>query len=40
MKGKSVQYHCQTSLKWTGEKKGKLNCEDKPDVNVCCPSGL
>jgi organic hydroperoxide reductase OsmC/OhrA len=32
-----VKYPYSTSLKWTGEHKGLLSCEGKPDINVACP---
>jgi len=37
MKGEPVIYKYQTSLCWTGEKKGVLRCEGKPDIMVACP---
>ncbi len=37
MKGEPVKYEYQTSLSWTGEKKGILSCKDKPDIMVACP---
>jgi organic hydroperoxide reductase OsmC/OhrA len=37
MKGKPVQYRYETNLKWTGEKKGTLGSQGKPDINVACP---
>ena len=37
MKGEPVTYKYQTSLRWTGEKKGVLRCEGKPDIMVACP---
>lgn len=30
-------YLYSTSLKWTGEHKGRLSCEGKPDIAVACP---
>lgn len=30
-------YIYSTSLRWTGEHKGTLSCEGKPDVPVACP---
>ena len=35
LRPKEFPYH--TSLRWTGEKKGALSCEGKPDVQVACP---
>jgi len=37
MRGKPVRYSYHTSLEWIGEKKGRLSCEDKPDIMVACP---
>ena len=37
MKGEPVRYNYTTQLEWTGEKKGVLRCEGKPDINVACP---
>jgi organic hydroperoxide reductase OsmC/OhrA len=31
------RYSYSTSLKWTGEHKGILSCEGKPDIGVACP---
>ncbi len=30
-------YIYSTSLRWTGEHKGRLSCEGKPDIEVACP---
>ena len=30
-------YPYSTSLRWTGEHKGRLTCEGKPDIDVACP---
>lgn len=32
-----VKYTYQTQLKWTGERKGILSCEGKPDIMVATP---
>ena len=32
-----VKYRYRTSILWTGEHKGTLSCEGKPDVGVACP---
>jgi organic hydroperoxide reductase OsmC/OhrA len=32
-----VKYSYSTHLKWTGEHKGLLSCEGKPDLQVACP---
>jgi organic hydroperoxide reductase OsmC/OhrA len=32
-----VKYRYATSLRWTGEHKGDLSCEGKPDIKVACP---
>lgn len=37
MKGEPIKYEYQTSLCWTGEKKGTLSCEGKADIMVACP---
>lgn len=37
MNGEPVKYRYNTQLEWTGEKKGILKCEDKPDIVVACP---
>jgi organic hydroperoxide reductase OsmC/OhrA len=37
MKGEPVRYNYTTQLEWTGEKKGILKCEGKPDIMVACP---
>ena len=37
MKGEPVKYNYTTQLEWTGEKKGMLRCEGKPDIMVACP---
>jgi len=37
MKGEPVKHKYKTSLRWTGEKKGILSCDGKPDVDVACP---
>ena len=31
------EFPYSTSLKWTGQKKGALSCEGKPDIQVACP---
>jgi len=31
------KYPYSTSLKWTGEHKGILECDGKPDIQVACP---
>jgi organic hydroperoxide reductase OsmC/OhrA len=31
------KYGYSTSLKWTGEHKGRLSCDGKPDIGVACP---
>lgn len=31
------EFPYSTSLKWTGEKKGALSCEGRPDIQVACP---
>ena len=40
MKGEPVKYTYNTQLEWTGEKKGILKCEGKPDIMVACPPEL
>ena len=37
MKGEPVKYTYTTRLEWTGEKKGKIQCDDKPDIMIACP---
>lgn len=37
MKLKPMKYPYSTTLKWTGEHKGTLSCEGKPDLPVACP---
>ena len=37
MKGEPIKYVYNTSLKWVGEKKGKLSAEGKPDILTACP---
>ena len=37
MKGEPVKHKYQTSLRWTGKKKGILSSEGKPDIDVACP---
>ena len=37
MKGEPVKYTYATRLEWTGEKKGKIQCDDKSDIMVACP---
>ena len=37
MKMKPIQYPYATSLTWTGEHKGTLSSEGKPDLSVACP---
>jgi len=37
MKGEPVRHNYTTQLEWTGEKKGVLRCEGKPDIMVACP---
>lgn len=32
-----VKYRYGTSIRWTGEHKGRLSCEGKPDIDVACP---
>ena len=32
-----IKYPYTTSLTWTGEHKGRLSCEGKPDLHVACP---
>lgn len=31
------KYPYTTNLTWTGEHKGSLSCEGKPDIHVACP---
>ena len=37
MEFKPVVHEYKTSLVWTGEKKGTLSCEGKPDIKGACP---
>jgi len=37
MKGEPVKYTYATQLEWTDQKKGKIQCDDKPDIVVACP---
>jgi len=37
MKGEPVKYTYTTNLEWTEQKKGKIQCDDKPDIMVACP---
>ena len=37
MKGQTMKYKYKTSLEWTGEKKGIIGCDNKPDIAVACP---
>ena len=32
-----VKYRYNTSIRWTGEHKGALSAEGKPDIGVACP---
>jgi organic hydroperoxide reductase OsmC/OhrA len=34
---KAKEYPYSTSLRWTGERKGALSCDGKPDIQVACP---
>jgi len=37
MSWEPVKYRYATSLRWTGEHKGKLSCVGKPELEVACP---
>ena len=37
MRFKPVVYEYKTKLNWTGERKGTLSCDGKPDIFGACP---